>query len=63
MQGLRPTNNSNAANFERQFSELRKNLDANAQTDFRFIVEGSPKPLCAAIADEVFHFCREALVN
>jgi signal transduction histidine kinase len=61
VQGLRSGNNS--ANLEWQFSELRKDLDTDGRIDFRIIVEGAPLPLCPAIADEVYHICREALIN
>jgi len=61
--GLRSSGNNDFANLERQFSELRQDLDASGQTDFRIIVEGLPKPLCPAIADEVYHICREAVIN
>ncbi len=63
VQGLRASNNDDFANLEQQFSQLRQDLDVNGQIDFRVIVEGAPKPLCPAIADEVYHICREALVN
>jgi signal transduction histidine kinase len=63
VQGLRSSNNNDFANLERQFSELRQDLDAGGQTDFRIIVEGFAKPLCPLIADEVYHICREAVVN
>jgi signal transduction histidine kinase len=63
VQGLRSANNGDFADFERQFSELRKDLDGGGQTDFRIVVEGLPRPLCPAIADEVFHICREAVIN
>jgi len=63
VQGLRSSSDDNFANLEQQFSELRQDLDVNGQTDFRIIVEGLPKPLCPAIADEVYHICREAVVN
>lgn len=63
VQGLRSSNNNDFANLERQFSELRQDLDAGGQTDFRIIVGGAPKPLCPAIADEVYHICREAVIN
>lgn len=63
VQGLRSSNENDFANLERQFAELREDLDADGQMDFRIIVEGLPKPLCPAIADEVYHICREAVVN
>lgn len=63
VRGLRAPGTDNFANLERQFSELRQDLDAGGQTDFRIIVEGLPKPLCPAIADEVYHIAREAVVN
>ena len=63
VQGLRSSKDDDFANLERQFSELRQDLDNGGQTDFRIVVEGLPKPLCPAIADEIYHICREALVN
>jgi len=63
VQGLRSSKDDDFANLERQFSELRQDLDNGAEIDFRIIVEGLPKPLFPAIADEIYHICREALIN
>ncbi len=63
VQGLRAGETDDIANLERQFSELWKDLEAGARVDFRMIVEGAPKPFCPAIADEIYHIAREALVN
>lgn len=63
VRGLRASGGNDFANLERQFSELRQDLDAGGQTDFRIIVEGLPKPLCPLIADDVYHICREAVIN
>jgi signal transduction histidine kinase len=63
VQGLRAAKTNEAANLEEQFSAFWKELGAGGQTDFRIIVEGAPKPLYPAIADEIYHICREALIN
>ena len=63
VQGLRSSKTDDFANLERQFSELRQDLDDRGQTDFRIVVEGSPKPLSPAVADEIYHIGREALIN
>lgn len=63
VQGLRSSSSNDFANLERKFSELRQDLDAGGQTDFRIIVEGAPKPLCPLLADDVYHICREAVIN
>jgi len=63
VKGLRAGNENDFANLERQFSELQKDLDINNQVDFRVIVEGAAKPLCPAIADDVYYICREAVIN
>ncbi len=62
--GLRSSDTGDIANLERQFSELWKDFEAGEQeTSFRIVVEGFPKPLFPAIADEIYHICREALIN
>ena len=63
VQGLRAAETEDIADLERQFAELWKDLDATAQVDFRVIVTGAPQPLQPAIADEIYHISREALVN
>ncbi len=63
VQGLRSSNNHSSINFEREFSQIKQNLDVQDQFDFRVIVEGSTRPLHPVISDEVFHICREALIN
>ena len=63
VQGLRASKTVGFANLEKQFSALWKNLDADGQTDFRVVVTGSPKTFFPAIADEIYHICREALIN
>jgi signal transduction histidine kinase len=63
VQGLRSSSSNDFTNLERQFSELRQDLDTDGQTDFRILVEGLPKPLCPPVADEIYHICREALFN
>ena len=64
VQGLRAAETEDFANLERQFSELWKDLNASgAQTDFRIVTTGAPQTLFPAIADEIYHICREALVN
>ena len=61
--GLRSTKNDEIANLERQFSELWKDLSDGGETNFRILVTGAPQPLFPAIADEIYHICREALIN
>jgi signal transduction histidine kinase len=63
VQGLRSSKDDDFTNLERQFAELRRDLDAGERTDFRILIEGAPKPFCPAIGDEIYHICREALVN
>jgi signal transduction histidine kinase len=63
VQGLRSSKTDDYADLEQRFSELRSELDANGKTAFRIIVTGKPKPLCPAVGDDVYHICREALIN
>ena len=63
VQGLRAANGGDFTDLERQFSELRHELDTTGRTDFRIVTEGAPKALSPAIADEIYHIRREALIN
>lgn len=66
VQGLRAGESEDVADLERKFSGLWKDLNASealGAADFRILVTGEPQPLCPAIADEIYHICREALVN
>ncbi|HET6933166.1 MAG TPA: two-component regulator propeller domain-containing protein [Candidatus Acidoferrum sp.] len=50
-------------NLEEEFSRIQKDLAISAQSEFRVIVEGSPRPLRPVIHDEVYYIGREALAN
>jgi signal transduction histidine kinase len=64
LQGLRTSNtHSSSVNLEHEFSRIRQDSDLRGEIDFRVIVEGSPRILHPVIGDEVFHICREALIN
>ena len=62
VRGLR-TSTSSPRDLEQAFSSVRQELDLDAATAFRVIVEGQPRPLNPVIRDEVYRIGREALVN
>src|SRR5260370_14334897 len=49
--------------LEQAFSQIRQEFPVQAQTGFRVIVEGTPRPLRALIRDEVYLIGHEALSN
>lgn len=63
LQGLRSSHTNNSVNLEREFSRIRQDSDVRGEINFRVIVEGTPRSLHPVIGDEVFHICREALIN
>jgi signal transduction histidine kinase/ligand-binding sensor domain-containing protein len=50
-------------NLEEEFSRIQKDLAISAQSEFRVIVEGTPRSLRPVVHDEVYYIGREALAN
>ncbi len=63
LRGLRASQIDDAGNLEQSFADVRQELTAAQQAEFRVIVEGSPQTLRALTRDEVYHIGREALLN
>jgi signal transduction histidine kinase len=62
VRGLRASKLS-SLDLEQAFSRIRQEFPLQAQTDFRVIVEGTPRPLHSIIRDEVYVIGHEALSN
>jgi signal transduction histidine kinase/ligand-binding sensor domain-containing protein len=62
VRGLR-SSKLNSPDLEQAFSQIRKEFPVQPQTEFRVIVEGTPRPLRSVIRDEVYLIGREALLN
>src|SRR5205814_8879175 len=62
VRGLR-TSRLRSPGLEQAFSLIRQEFPAQAQTGFRLIVEGTPRPLRSIIRDEVYLIGHEALSN
>ena len=62
VRGLR-SSRMNPPDLEKAFSLIRQEFPGHSRVDFRVIVEGAPKPLRAAIRDEVYLIGHEALSN
>jgi signal transduction histidine kinase/ligand-binding sensor domain-containing protein len=60
VRGLRSSKRG-SPDLEQAFSQIRQEFPVHSE--FRVIVEGTPRPLRAAIRDEVYGIGREALVN
>jgi signal transduction histidine kinase len=60
VRGLR-TRHTN--DLERAFAELRRELMADEQLEFRLILEGTTRELAPLIRDEIYSIGREALAN
>ena len=50
-------------NLEEEFSRIEKDLAISPQSEFRVIVEGTPRQLRPVIHDEIYFIGREALAN
>ena len=50
-------------NLEQAFSRLQQELSPTSDTEFRVIVEGTPRQLRPAVRDDIYHIGREALAN
>jgi signal transduction histidine kinase len=50
-------------NLEEEFSRIQKDLAISTQSEFRVIVEGTPRQLRPVIHDEIYFIGREALAN
>ncbi len=50
-------------NLEQAFSRLQQELSPTSDTEFRVIVEGTPRQLGPAVRDDIYHIGREALAN
>jgi signal transduction histidine kinase/ligand-binding sensor domain-containing protein len=61
VRGLRSTTGTH--DLEHAFSNIQEELGLAAQSAFRVIVDGQPRPLNPVIRDEVYRIGREALVN
>ena len=62
LRGLR-TSSDGAHDIELAFLRVPEDLGVNPKTTYRVVVEGTARPLKAAIHDEVYSIGREALVN
>lgn len=62
VRGLRSVGND-SLRLEHALSQVRQELAAGEQADFRVVVEGRPRPLHPAVRDEVYRIGHEALVN
>jgi len=62
VRGLR-SSKLRSPDLEQAFSQIRQEFPMQAQTGFRVIVEGTPRPLRALIRDEVYLIGHEALSN
>ena len=49
--------------LERAISLIPYDIGAEAETEFKMAVEGTPRPLRSAVRDDVYWIAREALVN
>ena len=50
-------------NLEEEFSRIREDLAISTRSEFRVIVEGTPRALRPVIHDEIYFIGREALAN
>jgi ligand-binding sensor domain-containing protein/signal transduction histidine kinase len=50
-------------NLEEEFSRIQKDLAISTQSEFRVIVEGTPRQMRPVIHDEIYFIGREALAN
>jgi signal transduction histidine kinase len=50
-------------NLGQAFSRLQQELSPTSDTEFRIIVEGTPRQLRPAVRDDIYHIGREALAN
>jgi ligand-binding sensor domain-containing protein/signal transduction histidine kinase len=62
LQGLRSAK-GNSVVLEQALLKIREEFPALPHTEFRVIVDGEPRPLHAAIRDEIYLIGREALSN
>ena len=62
VRGLRSSDVFNQ-NLEQAFSRLQQELSPTSDTEFRVIVEGTPRQLRPAVRDDIYHIGREALAN
>ncbi len=62
VRGLRSTDVFDQ-NLGQAFSRLQEELSPTSNTEFRVIVEGTPRPLRPAMRDDIYHIGREALAN
>jgi len=62
VRGLRSSDVFNQ-NLEQAFSRLQQELFPTSDTEFRVIVEGTPRQLRPAVRDDIYHIGREALAN
>src|SRR4051794_9058700 len=49
--------------LERAISLIPRDVGADPQAEFKMSVEGTPRPLRAAVREDVYWIAREALVN
>lgn len=61
--GLRSFSKVDANDLEQEISRIGQQLNAQEKVNFHVTVEGTKKPLCPPIHEEVYHICREALSN
>jgi len=62
VRGLR-SSQSASLDLEQAFSQIQQELAIQAETSFRVIVDGQPRPLRPLLRDEVYRIGREALAN
>jgi signal transduction histidine kinase len=63
VEGLRSVECTDPADFEREFSRVKHELDLAKQVDFRVVIEGAPRPLDPVAGGEALQIGHEALVN
>ena len=62
VRGLR-TSDDGSHNLEEALARIPQELAHPAETEFRIIVEGRPRPLHPVLRDEIYRIGREALMN
>jgi ligand-binding sensor domain-containing protein/signal transduction histidine kinase len=62
LRGLR-SHETASQNLEETFLRIQQDLGIPTHTGFRILVEGTPRPLRAAICDDLYFIGREALTN
>jgi signal transduction histidine kinase/ligand-binding sensor domain-containing protein len=63
VRGLHSPNSDNSLVLEKAFAEIRRDLDARGETEFRVLVKGELQPIHPVVRDEIYRFGREALFN